>query len=59
VIGSKWDPAQGEVPRPDTIIEAMEHSEKGIYYDCALERLNKQLKDLDADICTQPIDRNR
>jgi hypothetical protein len=23
--GSKWDPAQGEVPRPDTITEAMEH----------------------------------
>jgi hypothetical protein len=30
----KWDPAQGEVPRPDTITEAMEHSPKGIYHDC-------------------------
>ena len=29
VTGPKWDPAQGEGPRPDTIIEAMEHSEKG------------------------------
>ena len=27
--GPKWDPAQGEVPRPDTITEAMEHSQKG------------------------------
>jgi hypothetical protein len=25
----KWDPAQGEVPRPDTITEAMESSQKG------------------------------
>ena len=29
-IGPKWDPAQGEAPRPDTITEAMEHSQKGI-----------------------------
>jgi hypothetical protein len=28
--GPKWDPAQGEVPRPDTITEAMECSQKGI-----------------------------
>jgi hypothetical protein len=26
------DPAQGEVPRPDTITEAMECSQKGIYH---------------------------
>jgi hypothetical protein len=26
VTDSKWDPAQGEAPRPDTITEAMEHS---------------------------------
>jgi hypothetical protein len=25
----KWNPAQGEVPRPDTIIESMERSQKG------------------------------
>jgi hypothetical protein len=25
--GPKWDPAQGEVPSSDTIIEAMEHSQ--------------------------------
>jgi hypothetical protein len=30
----KWDPAHREVPRPDTITEAMEHSLKGIYHDC-------------------------
>jgi hypothetical protein len=29
MTGPKWDPAQGEVPRPDTITEAMEHSQKG------------------------------
>ena len=29
----KWDPAQGKVPRPDTITEAMELSQKGIYHD--------------------------
>ena len=29
VTGSKWDPDQGDVPRPDTITEAMEHSQKG------------------------------
>jgi hypothetical protein len=26
VTGPKWDPSQGEVPRPDTITEAMECS---------------------------------
>jgi hypothetical protein len=31
-VGSR-DPAQGEVPRPDTITEAMECSQKGIYHD--------------------------
>ena len=29
MTGSKWDPAQREVPKPDTITEAMEHSQKG------------------------------
>jgi hypothetical protein len=37
VIGPKWNPAQGEVPSPDTITEAMEHSQKGIYHDCHLK----------------------
>jgi hypothetical protein len=32
--GPKWDPIQGEAPRPHTIIEAMECSQKGIYHDC-------------------------
>jgi hypothetical protein len=26
----KWNPDQGEVPRSDTIMEAMEYSQKGI-----------------------------
>jgi hypothetical protein len=34
VTGIKWDPAQGEVPRPDTITEAMKCSHKETYYDC-------------------------
>jgi hypothetical protein len=34
--GPKWDTAQGEVPRPDTITEAMEHSQKGTYCDCPM-----------------------
>jgi hypothetical protein len=29
----KLDQAQWEVPRPDTITEAMEHSQNGTYYD--------------------------
>jgi hypothetical protein len=28
VLGPKWDPAHGVVPRPDTITEAMGHSQK-------------------------------
>ena len=28
MTGPKWDPAQGEVPSPDTITEAMELSQK-------------------------------
>jgi hypothetical protein len=29
----KRNPPQRMVPRPDTITEAMEHSQKGTYYD--------------------------
>jgi hypothetical protein len=29
----KWDSAEVEVPRPNTITEAMEHSQRGIYHD--------------------------
>ena len=29
MTGPKWDPGQGEVPRPDTITEAMVSSQKG------------------------------
>jgi hypothetical protein len=32
--GPKWGPAHGEVPRPDTITEASECSQKGTYHDC-------------------------
>jgi hypothetical protein len=37
--GPELDPAQGEVPRSDTITEAMEHSQKDTYHDCTLEDL--------------------
>jgi hypothetical protein len=37
VTGPKWDPAQGEVPRSDTITEAMERLQKGTYYHCPLK----------------------
>jgi hypothetical protein len=37
VPGPKWDPAQGEVPRPETITEAMELSEKGTEHECPPE----------------------
>jgi hypothetical protein len=33
----KSGPAQGEVPRSDTITEAMEFSQNGIYHDCPLK----------------------
>ena len=29
VTGPKWDLDEGEVPRPDTITEVMEHHKKG------------------------------
>ena len=37
VIGPKWDPAQGEVPRPHAVTEAMVRSQKGTYHDCSLK----------------------
>jgi len=33
----KWNPAQVEAPRPDTITEAMGHSQKGTCHDCSLK----------------------
>jgi hypothetical protein len=37
--GSKSDPAQGEAPRPDTITEALEHTQKGTCHDHTPEDL--------------------
>jgi hypothetical protein len=45
VIGTKWDPAQGEVPRPDTINEAMEHSQKVTCPDCSPKDPTSSWKD--------------
>jgi hypothetical protein len=51
--GPKWNPAQGGVLRPDTITEAMEHSQKG-----TLLWKTQQATESDADICIQPMDRS-
>ena len=53
-----WDPVQGEVPRPDTITDAL-----GMLTDRSLawlpsERPNKQLKEADADIYIPLMDRS-
>ena len=40
----KWDPAQGEAPKPDNITESMEHSQKKDLAWQHSERPNKQLK---------------
>jgi hypothetical protein len=37
MTGPKWDPAQAEAPRPDTITEAVEPSQKGTKHDCPPE----------------------
>jgi hypothetical protein len=34
MTGPKWDQAQGDAPRPDTITEAMECSQNQTYHDC-------------------------
>jgi len=52
--GPKWAPVQGEAPRPDTITEAIECSQKGTY-NVFSKRPNKQLIEPDADICTQKM----
>jgi hypothetical protein len=55
----KWDPAQGETPRPDSITEAIESSQKKKNLSwLPSKRPNKQLKEPDADICTQPMVRS-
>ena len=46
-----------ELIEPDTTTEVLERSQKGTWHDCSLEP-NKQLKESDEDICTQPMDRN-
>jgi hypothetical protein len=53
----KVDPAQGDVPRPDSFTEAIEctHTQKKKWLPP--ERPNKQLKESDADIYTQPMDK--
>ena len=53
---TNWDPDELEGPRPDTINEAMVTK-----MDLAClpsQRPNKHLKESDAVICTQPMDRS-
>ena len=47
-----------EVPRPDTITEAMEHSQKKDLSWLPSERPNKQLNESDADNCSQSMGRS-
>jgi hypothetical protein len=51
VTGPKWDPAEEEAPRTNTITEAMEYSW------LSSKRPNKQPEESDEDICTQPMNR--
>jgi hypothetical protein len=48
--GPKWDRAQGKIPRPDTITEAMECSQKKDLSWPHSGRPNKQLKKSDTDL---------
>jgi hypothetical protein len=55
---SKWDPAQGEAPRPDTYYGSCGALTKRDLKWLPSERLNKQLKESGAGICIQPMDRS-
>jgi hypothetical protein len=46
VTSPKWDPAQEETPRTDTIIEAMVFSQKGAYYNCPQKGSTSRWKSL-------------
>jgi hypothetical protein len=50
------DPAQEEAPRPGTNTEATELTKRGLAWPHS-RRPNKQLKESEADICTQPMDK--
>ena len=64
----KWDLAQEEAPRPDTITEAMKGSQKNKQTNkqnktknlsrLPSERPNKQLKESDTNTCTQSMGRS-
>jgi hypothetical protein len=51
--------SSGEVPRPDTITESTECSQKRDLSGLPSERTNKHLKESDAVICTQPMDKKQ
>jgi hypothetical protein len=44
--------------KPHTIIKAMEHLQKETFHEDPTRRPNKQLKESDADIYTQPMERS-
>jgi hypothetical protein len=54
VTGPNSYPAQGEAPRLSTITDAMVCLQTVIYHDLP----QKQLKESEADIYTQPMDRS-
>ena len=58
VTGPNWDPAQGEAPRPDTITDYGVLTDRSLEW-LSSERPNKQLKESDADIYTQSMDRSQ
>ena len=55
LTGSKWDPAQGEVSRPDTITEAMKHKQKAWLHS---RRPHGKLNESYEDVFIQPMDRS-
>jgi hypothetical protein len=51
----KMGSSSSKVPRPDSIAEAMEHTQKGIYMTAL--RKTQQAAESDTDICIQPMKR--
>ena len=56
MTGLKWDPAQGEAPKPDTVTEAMEHSQRRAIMT-TLQKTQKAAES-DADIFSQAMDKS-
>ena len=57
MTGPNLHPAQGNAPRPNTIIDAMVCSQKFAYHDYPMKDPKKQLKESDSDTYTHLMDR--